>query len=182
MRLFKIIILILLACSLSSCGFRLRGYADMQGNSALPFESILLTGGGGTLDSLRRQLAAFRDAKEVRKAEEAEAGIAIMGEGVDRQILTVNRAGRVSEYRVYLNVSFRISYQGKTLLEDGNLRIFRDYSYTDSAILGKESEQTLLVRDMYQDAANQILRRATALIRNEQKRPQNASDVTAATP
>ena len=39
----------------------------------------------------------------------------------------------------------------------------REFSYTDSQVLGKEQEEQLLFRDMREDAATQIVRRLAAL-------------------
>jgi LPS-assembly lipoprotein len=167
MRLIKLFILSLLALNISGCGFHLRGLS--QGMDALPFKHVYIQGTGGTVDALRRQLAAFSGVKEAPLPQDAQVNITLLGEHTERKILTVNSAGRVSEYRVYLTVVYHVRYQDTVLLENGQLRIFRDYSYSDSAILGKESEQSMLIKDMYQDAANQILRRTTALVTHTQK-------------
>jgi LPS-assembly lipoprotein len=176
MRLLKVFALFLLILSMSSCGFRLRGFSGADGIGSLPFKSIYLQGTGGTVEALRRQLVAFTDLKQPATVQDAQVNTTILGEQTDRKILTVNSAGRVSEYRIYLSVAYRIHYHNKVLLENGQLRIFRDYSYNDSAILGKESEQSMLIKDMYQDAASQILRRTTALVHHAQKHGNNASD------
>ena len=182
MRWLKVVMLFLLILNISSCGFRLRGFPSIEGTGTLPFKSIEIQGSGGTVEALRRQFAAFTGIKQPIKTAEAQVSTFILGEQTDQKILTINRAGRVSEYRLYLTVTYRIHYQNKVLLDNGQLRIFRDYSYNDSVILGKESEQNMLIKGMYQDAANQILRRTLALVNHAQKHANNASDHVALVP
>lgn len=179
MRLFKIFTLLLLMLSLSSCGFRLRGFLASDGTGHLPFSIAYVQGTGGVADALRRQLAAFTDMHQPASAEEAQVRITLLQEQIEQKILTINSTGQVSEYRVYLTIHYRIQYHNDILLDNAQARTFRDYSYNDSAVLGKELEQNMLIRDMYQDAASQLLQRATALVKNTQHQAKQASDIAA---
>jgi LPS-assembly lipoprotein len=169
---FKWLFITALITILTACGFKLRGFAD---GSGMPFSSVFVSGGGGTSGALQRQIKAFGETMQAKNPQEADVRLTILGESVNRQLLTVNSAGRVSEYRVYLRVGYRVQYGDRVLLEQGRLQLFRDYSYNDSEVLGKESEQGMLTKDMYQDAANQILRRAAALVKNAKLHPEDAS-------
>lgn len=182
MRLLKVFTLMLLAISITGCGFRLRGFAAIDGAGSLPFTRAYIQGVGGVSDALRRQLSAFASMRQPATVEEAQVRVSMVGEQIDQKILTINRAGQISEYRLYLNVAYRINYQGETLLGNGQMRLFRDYSYNDNTILGKESEQAMLIKDMYQDAASQVLRRTIALVKNAQNHPTNASDIITSAP
>jgi LPS-assembly lipoprotein len=81
-----------------------------------------------------------------------------------KEILSLTAAGRVSEYRLYYRVRFRVSDgKGADFLAPVTIQLFRDMTYDDSQVLAKEAEEQLLFRDMQSDMAQQVLRRiATA--------------------
>jgi LPS-assembly lipoprotein len=59
---------------------------------------------------------------------------------------------------------YRLSYrltdsESRELLPTTEVQLKRDLSYSDTDVLGKEQEEALLVRDMRNDAVQQVLRR-----------------------
>lgn len=156
--------------TLQGCGFQLRGFHTVEGKTypALPSKGVIVLGGGGVAEKLNQQIATLSPRSNNPLGDKPDTEIILSGEKVEQKILTVNASNQIREYRVYLEQAYRIKYQDKTILENGFLRIFRDYSYKDGSILGKESEQGMLIQDMYQDAANQILQRTIILVSNLQ--------------
>lgn len=160
---------IFVCLSLTSCGFHLRGFTAEGINQAFPFKTISVSGRGGVVNALNKQLNLLK--LSAGKANTpVDVTVIIDNENITRKVLAINGRGLISEYRVYLDLEYRILYQGTPLVEQAQLRLFRDYSYTDSAILGKESEQDMLVEEMYKDAANRILQRTITLL-NYLQRP-----------
>ncbi|WP_179958429.1 LPS-assembly lipoprotein LptE [Chitinimonas arctica] len=129
----------------------------------LAFASLHLAApAGGLGDALKRQLSLRADL-QLLGAGQAEAMLMVEGENVDKQILTVNRSGRVSEYQLLYRARFRVQQGGRDWIPSTELTLRRDYTFDENNVLGKEAEEQLLIRDMRQDAAQQILRRLAAL-------------------
>jgi LPS-assembly lipoprotein len=141
---------------LAGCGFQLRGRAGM------PFKSIYLdTPNAKSLlvNELRRDL----ESSKVTLADTAEHGevvLNIISENPDKQILTLNSSGHVTEYRLVYRVSLRAyDHKKQNWIPAEVLELRRDFSYDDSLVLAKESEESLLSNSMRIEMADQIVRR-----------------------
>lgn len=158
MRMRQLLFLVLVLF-LGACGFQLRGAAQF------PFETVYVNKGGSFIGpELERALRDGGSAKVVNTPGEAQAVLQILNEGREKRILSLNAAGRVSEYLVLYRVSFRVrDAKGKDLLPTQEIELKRDFSYSDAQVLAKEQEELLLYRDMLGDAAQQVMRRLSAM-------------------
>jgi len=144
---------------LGACGFQLRGLQQ------LPFSTISLSippnSALGT--ELARNIRTGTNTQIVTDASKAAAVFELMGETRDRQILTLNAQGRAIQYSLRDRLRFRLrDAQGRDMIEPTELQVQRDISFNDSQRLSKESEESLLVRDMRADLVQQLLRRLAA--------------------
>jgi len=143
----------------AACGFQLRGTAS------LPFETIYVPNAtAGIALEIKRSIQAGTDARVVDDAKAAAAQLLFLEESRRKDILSLTAAGRVSEYRLFYRVRFRVSDgTGGDFLPPVSIQLFRDMTYDDSQVLAKEAEEQLLFRDMQTDMVQQVLRRiATA--------------------
>ncbi|GAB3261188.1 LPS-assembly lipoprotein LptE [Chitinimonas naiadis] len=153
-------VLLLPLLLLSACGFHLRGLGE---TTPLAFSTLNLAAPvGGLGDVLNRQLTLRSDLKLV-PAKDAEAVLTVEGETIDKQILTVNKSGRVTEYQLLYRARFKLQQSGRDWIPSTQLLLRRDYSFDENNVLGKEAEEQILIRDMRSDAAQQIMRRLAAL-------------------
>lgn len=151
------VLVLLLTLNLAACGFELRGSA------ALPFESLYIEGGQDIAVDLERAVRPTAT-KVTERAQDAQATLQILGEEREKRILSLNRAGRVSEFRLLYRVSFKVTDQkGRALLPTQQIELRRDITFNDSETLAKESEEALLYRDMQTDAVQQIIRRVSVI-------------------
>ena len=144
---------------LAACGFQLRGTAS------LPFETIYVPNAtAGIALEIKRSIQAGTEARVVDDAKAAAAQLLFLEESRRKDILSLTAAGRVSEYRLFYRVRFRVSDgTGGDFLPPVSIQLFRDMTYDDSQVLAKEAEEQLLFRDMQTDMVQQVLRRiATA--------------------
>lgn len=155
----KKILLLVLLLTLSACGFQLRGTAQ------LPFQTLYVDAGGNAIGpDLMQALRYGASARIVNSPGEAEAVLQVLSEEREKRILSLNAAGRVSEYLVLYRIFFRVhDGKGKDLLPAQQLELKRDFSYSDAQVLAKEQEEQLLYRDMLNDAVQQVMRRLGAL-------------------
>lgn len=153
------VLVLMFMLNLAACGFELRGSA------ALPFESLYIEGGQDIAVDLERAVRPTAT-KVTERAQDAQATLQVLGEEREKRILSLNRAGRVSEFRLLYRVSFKvIDQKGRALLPTQQIELRRDITFNDSETLAKESEEALLYRDMQTDAVQQIIRRVS-VIRN----------------
>ena len=149
-------IAVLVLCLLvASCGFRLRGTADV------PFETLYLpaSGGGIALD-LKRNIQAGTNAKVVDDPKVADAFLQFTEEVREKEILSLTATGRVREFKLRYRVGFRVhDNKGGDYVPQTRLELSRDISFNDSEVLAKEAEEQLLFRDMQSDMVQQIMRR-----------------------
>ncbi len=159
--LLKLCCALLVAGSLSACGFHLRG-SDGQYN--MPFKSIYLafaeTSPLGT--ELRRNLRT-QTTIEADPAK-AQALFDVISESRGKTILSLNSQGRVREYNLTSTLVFRVrDAKGAELLGPTEISLKRSISFNETQTLAKESEEVLLYRDMQSDLVQQILRRLAAI-------------------
>ena len=75
-------------------------------------------------------------------------------------ILSLSGAGRVTEYRLGLQLTYSVSGGvGRLLADAETIELQRDMTYDDAQVLAKGAEEQLLYRDMEESAALRILRR-----------------------
>jgi LPS-assembly lipoprotein len=154
---------LLVAASLSACGFKLRGSGDSYN---LPFHSVYVgipdTSPLGT--ELKRNLRGGDRVVVVDKPEQAEAMIELVSEARGRSILSLNSLGRVREYLLTYTVVFRVrDAKGGELLAPTEIALKRNMAFDETQVLAKEAEANLLYRDMQGDVVQQMLRRVAAL-------------------
>lgn len=151
---------VLIAClllTLAGCGFQLRGSAT------LPYDSLYISGADPEMGIALQRAIRTTQTQVVANPTEAQGILQIASQSREKQILSLSGAGRVSEYRLLYHVTFRVSDQaGKELMPLQQIDLQREMTYDPSRTLAKESEESLLYRDMQADAVQQILRRLAA--------------------
>ena len=153
------IILLLLALSLSACGFHMRGQ-NLNGAS-FPFGSLYLKSAAPTpfISDLQNSLELYK-VKLTATAAEADLTLDIVYEASDKQILALSGSGQVREFQLRYRVSIRAyDKQMKDWLPPDEISLQRSLTYDDAQILAKEQEESLLYRDMRSDAVQQVMRR-----------------------
>ena len=155
----RIIIILLLAVSLSACGFHLRG-RGLKG-AEFPFSSLYLKSAAPTpfISDLQNSLELYK-IKVTATAAEADLTLHIVSEANDKQILSLSGAGQVLEYQLRYRVSLRAyDRQLNDWIPAGEISLQRTLAYDAAQILAKEQEEALLYRDMRSDAVQQVMRR-----------------------
>jgi LPS-assembly lipoprotein len=157
----RAVFIVLLAAIIAGCGFKLRG-----SSANLPYKSmyIALPETADVRIWLQRYIRSSGATEIVDNAKDAEAVFQQMQDSRIKTILTVNTQGRVTEYRLQLNYSFRVvDAKGRELVSANEISLSRDITYSDSNVLAKDLEEGLLWRDMNNDLVNQIMRRLSII-------------------
>jgi LPS-assembly lipoprotein len=143
----------------AGCGFHLRGEATYT------FQTIFVNGTGApTLAAeLRRALAATGNAQIAADAKSAQVILDIPVVADDKEVLTLSGAGSVREYLLIKRVQFRLhDADGNEWLPPGEIALRRTYSFSESEVLARDTEEQRLLKDMQTDAVQQLVRRLQA--------------------
>lgn len=144
------------AALVAGCGFQLRRLDGMS------FSSLYLDApaGSAVAQRIRNILISNKHTRLVEHASEAEAVLKLGQEDHSKTILSLSGAGRVTEYRLGLRLTYSISGRdGRSLAEAETIALIRDMTYDDTQLLAKAAEEQLLYRDMEESAARRIERR-----------------------
>lgn len=152
-RLFLAAIPALLA---AGCGFKLRRLAG------IPFASLYVDAPAGSVvaQRIRNALAKDRNTRLAASADEADAVLKLDQEERSKTILSLSGAGRVTEYRLGLRLTYSVSGKDERVWTAAEtIELIRDMTYDDAQVLAKGAEEQLLYRDMEENAVLRILRR-----------------------
>lgn len=151
----------------AGCGFKLRGALSVN----LPFKTVYVSGVADTspfAQVLKSQLRAngIGVVPEEYK-DRAEVILRILGDQQMKTVVAVNPTGLAREYRLTYRLGFRVeSGSGMELYPPTTIEMNREISFnpqTPQEVLSKEQEDALLVRDMQNDAAIQVLQRLSTI-------------------
>ena len=150
-------LLVLLLALVTSCGFRLKGTAE------LPFDTLYLPASGGIGLDLKRNIEAGTNTKVIDSPDGAQAVLEFLQEARQKEILSLSANARVREFRLIYRVSFRVhDGKGREFLPTATLQLARDFTFNDAEILAKETEEQLLYREMQADMVRQIMHRLSS--------------------
>ena len=143
--------------ALAGCGFHLRGSGE---SSQLPFRAMYVEGGSPVVEPLKRYVRLSPGTRLTDTPAEAEAVIAIESDSSEKVIRSLSASGKVLEYELRHSISYRLRGPGgATLLPSADIQSKRYLTYHDSELYGKGAEEELLIKDMRNDLAQQIVRR-----------------------
>lgn len=140
---------------LGACGFQLRGSAD------LPYDTLHVAAPNTSAfaSEIRRSVTASSKTRVVNNPKEAQATLHILAEIREKAIQALSGGGRVREFQLRYRITYRLmDKDNKELRPTTQIMLHRDLSYNDTDTLSKESEESLLYRDMQTDAVSQLLR------------------------
>lgn len=151
--------LVVFTVLLQGCGFHLRGVASV------PDTMKVVSVQGISPDSpLGAELASVlrgSDIKVVDSPAEAQAILRVTNLRNDRRVLSVSGGtGRVREYEIVVSVNMTVTdNKGKVIIPLQQLSQVRDYTFDETGVLGKETEEIVLRQEMRRELIQQILRR-----------------------
>jgi len=92
-----------------------------------------------------------------------EYTLEIKDDSLNRQTTNTDSRAKAAEYTLYYQVSYVIkNSQNKVVFDERKLLLRRSYQYDTTAIVGKTAEEETLVKELYEDAATQIVRQLSS--------------------
>ena len=155
MRKIRIKLLFLvIAITLSSCGFKLKGSYE------IPYQTIYLQAAGESRVGriMKRQIQRKSNIEIVQTLSAAEATINILEEVSTRAVAVLSNVGGVDEYELIYTVRYRIGPgQNSSSMQEGQIVLRRKITHSDLDIAAKSNEEDVLINDMASEAATGIL-------------------------
>lgn len=161
MRKVKFLFVVVMLFSVTACGYRLAGKADLD--PIFERTHIAYQGAGLAVAELIEE--QFETNKyEIVSVEQATAIINVLYETRDREILSLDEEGKVREYELILRVGVDVKDgEGKLLVKNQEVRLSRDFLFEINELLGKSSEESKIYQEMRVDASRLILYRLQAI-------------------
>ena len=148
---------------LSSCGFQLRG----GGAARLPFSKLYTTFGANSAIGVefKRTLRSIGGTEIVETPTQAQAWLEVLGEVRDRQVLGFSRTGSAREYRLRLQLHWRLhDGRGHEMIAPNRISLSRDVTAADAQqLVAKQEEDAFLYQDMTIDLVQQLLRQLASV-------------------
>ncbi|WP_215779320.1 LPS assembly lipoprotein LptE [Paludibacterium sp. B53371] len=159
-RLFSTLSMLFLLGLLAACGFHLRGLADGT-QRQFPFSRLYIDVGAGSRLAAPLLLAmkSYPNIQVMDQAATADGVLRILSEKTNKDLSSIDRSGQASEYRLSYVVTAQVWINGRQIGPDIVLNQSRTMTYTDSAVLGKDQEETLLWGDMARNVAQLMVYR-----------------------
>jgi LPS-assembly lipoprotein len=151
----------LAAAALGGCGFKLRQapvFAFQTLVAPLPDASPLRR-------ELRQALVAVGlQVFDAPPPTGADAVLEVLADQREKSVVGSTAAGQVREFQIRTRFRFKLSTpKGKVLIDDSEILLQRDISYSETLALSKVDEEAQLYRDMQTDIVQQVLRRLAAV-------------------
>jgi LPS-assembly lipoprotein len=151
---------------LGGCGFALRQ------SPKFAFESLQVSNQENTVVSRALQRALSTSGVQVYTTAGAapapgqlpQVVLNVLVDQRERAVVGQTDSGQVREMQLRTRFRFTLSTQrGKRLIEESELLLERDISYTETAALAKATEEQLMYTDMVNDMVQQLMRRLAAV-------------------
>ena len=159
-------VLILLFAAISSliaaCGFHLRGSGDVVFPPELSTMRVEMAGSRRENDPLQIEMEdALRLYGHVTVVKQGDfPKLIIERESVRTETLSVNTIGKVQQFLIRYEISFRLAgATGKEILSSESVRLQRNYNFDPNNVIAKQLEEENLRADMRRDAVYRIARR-----------------------
>lgn len=151
--------------ALGGCGFKLRQAPTFA------FQTLVapLPDGSPLRQELRLALVGvgiqvFDAMPPPGTAKSVDAVLEVMTDQREKTVVGSTSAGQVREFQLRTRFRFKLrTPKGKVLIEDSEILLQRDISYSETLALSKADEEAQLYLDMQSDIVQQVLRRLAAV-------------------
>lgn len=152
-----LLMVLLSVAGLVGCGFQLEGGDTLPIATAVTYVDTNNTHTdfyGSLADALRARGVAVAESPQ-----EAGAILRIINDSTGQRMLSVSARNIPREYEVFYSVTFSFDAEGESLILAESLTATRNYTFNETLVLGKSSEQAVLRQSLADDLARQLLRR-----------------------
>lgn len=156
--MMKRFLLCLLISFLASCGFHLRGTADLP--SWLNNIAIVINDAHEDLDTLLKNQLEGYNISVIDNPAQANYLLIIEKDSYKQEITNVSASTAPRQYLLIYEAQFSlVQVKGRPIISSSRVFVTRQITINNDRILGSDAEETLLKNEMRADAAMQIVNR-----------------------
>ena len=136
---------------ITSCGFHLRGMTEIS------FKTISLEGKELSFTKNLKKTLTSNKVAIVLPTENPELRIELISEESEKRILSLSGQGLVREFEIFYRVRYRIkTIDSETWSQENIIETRRDFTFSDSNLIGKEEEERQLNESMRNEAITNL--------------------------
>jgi len=136
---------------ITSCGFHLRGMTEIS------FKTISLEGKELSFTKNLKKTLANNKVAIILPTENPELRIELLSEESEKRILSLSGQGLVREFEIFYRVRYRIkTIDSETWSQENIIETRRDFTFSDSNLIGKEEEERQLNESMRNEAITNL--------------------------
>ncbi|MCJ7451772.1 MAG: LPS assembly lipoprotein LptE [Steroidobacteraceae bacterium] len=155
------IVLGFLVLLLAGCGFHLKGAVSLPADVKTVYVAT-----NDELSPFAVELGRALDAAgavRATSASVADAVIRVAQDRTGRRVLSVSARNTPQEYQVYYMLGYSIERGDQKAVEPQEIELSRSYSFSESDLLAKDREETILREGLARDLADLVVRRLASL-------------------
>jgi LPS-assembly lipoprotein len=136
---------------ITSCGFHLRGMTEIS------FKTVSLEGKELSFAKNLKKTLTSNKVAIVLPTENPELRVELLSEESEKRILSLSGQGLVREFEIFYRVRYRVkTVDSETWSQENILETRRDFTYSDSNLIGKEEEERQLNESMRNEAITNL--------------------------
>ena len=162
----KKMVLLFVVILLSGCGYHLRGAY------ALPSElkKVYLVGGSALLHDQFKQVMKASSGQLLASPAGAGVVVKVADEDFRRRALSLSSRGKSNEFELLYHVEYELANdKNVALTERMPLDIKREYFNDQQDIMAKDNEESVIRKEMYDQAVRAIVNRARVVLEAKAK-------------
>ena len=129
----------------------------MRGMTEISFKTISLEGKELSFTKNLKQILKSNKVAIVSPTENPELRIELMSEESEKRILSLSGQGLVREFEIFYRVRYRIKTSDSEIWSQENIiETRKDFTYSDSNLIGKEEEERQLNEAMRNEAITNL--------------------------
>jgi len=149
--IYKKFITLFMLLMITSCGFHLRGMTEIS------FKTISLEGKELSFTKNLKKTLASNKVAIILPTENPELRIELLSEESEKRILSLSGQGLVREFEIFYRVRYRIkTIDSETWSQENIIETRRDFTFSDSNLIGKEEEERQLNESMRNEAITNL--------------------------
>ena len=156
-RVARVALVLGVLAFLAACGFHLQGAGSLPPAMGKTFVATRSAHSDFLLaltDTLRQ-----RGAQVLRAPDDSAALLDIAADESGQRVLSVSARNIPREYEVFYSVTFSLKVAGKNVVDHETLVVTRSYTFDETQVLAKASEEDVLRRALAEDLARRVMRR-----------------------
>jgi len=162
----KKMLILLAVFLLSGCGYHLRGAYALPGE----LKKVYLAGGSGQLRDQFKQIMKASSGELLAAPAGAGIVVKVSGEDFRRRALSLSSRGKSNEFELLYHLEYELANdKNVALTERIPLEIKREYFNDQQDIMAKDNEESVIRKEMYEQAVRGIVNRARVVLEAKTK-------------